>query len=418
MRNQLTEKSTALKIHNKKQQTDVWRGIFREPLGLRTLPEKQCPWDSPRMFIHMISGARNPVNISGASSLHITRGSDSIYTAKSILNKSSRTLLLELGSMLCAFKRSTRVLIGHTKTGDPRAFSPLCDLSDTQDSAVDEEDELSFGDLVKDTCEKRKGGCTMKAFQSRLPHTVALVLTGTAFELQAEKEHSPPHGAKDLGEGVQDTCRKLKTMLLCFYGSIAGLFSKGAQAPVSLEPMAAFKPSCLCVCRPFSLCLVTVPEPAGERLCCEHPEMKVTNGAWEPLTSKVLASAKNRLINALMLLETDVANYVLLEEPDCTTVEKSITRTKRAEKIGKLQNQENGGQHAEDQHLALELMFRRLKLDPALLTQQWECIVRHLTQKIEGRVPHPPAEIYPVPHAEATGPKSHLPLVSEHSRDT
>ena len=73
----------------------------------------------------------------------------------------------------------------------------------------------SFGDLVKDTCEKRKGGCTMLAFQSRLPHTVALVLTGTAFEIQAEKEHSPPHGAKDLGEYVQDTCRKLKTMLLC-----------------------------------------------------------------------------------------------------------------------------------------------------------------------------------------------------------
>lgn len=35
------------------------------------------------------------------------------------------------------------MLIGHTKTGDPRAFSPLCDLSDTQDSAIDEEDELS-----------------------------------------------------------------------------------------------------------------------------------------------------------------------------------------------------------------------------------------------------------------------------------
>lgn len=90
----------------------------------------------------MISGARNPVKISGASSLHITRGSDSIYTEKSILNKSNKTLLLELGSMLCAFKRSTRVLIGHKKTGDHCAFSPLCDLSDTQDSAIDEEDEL------------------------------------------------------------------------------------------------------------------------------------------------------------------------------------------------------------------------------------------------------------------------------------
>lgn len=50
--------------------------------------------------------------------------------------------------------------------------------------------------------------------------------------------------------------------------------------------------------------------------------------------------------------------------------------------------------------------------------QQWECIVRHLTHKIEGRDPHPPAEIYQVPHAEAMGPKSHLPLVSERSRDT
>ena len=69
----------------------------------------------------------------------------------------------------------------------------------------------SSGTLVR----RERGGCTMQAFQSRLKHTVALVLTGTAFEIQAEKEHSPPHGAKDLGEGVQDTCRKLKTMLLC-----------------------------------------------------------------------------------------------------------------------------------------------------------------------------------------------------------
>lgn len=50
--------------------------------------------------------------------------------------------------------------------------------------------------------------------------------------------------------------------------------------------------------------------------------------------------------------------------------------------------------------------------------QQWECIVRHLTQKIEYRVPRPPAEISQVPHAEAAGPMSHLPPVSERSRDT
>lgn len=83
----------------------------------------------------------------------------------------------------------------------------------------------SFGDLVKDTCDKRKRGCTVQAFQSRLPHMVALVLTGTAFELQAEKAHSPPHGAKDLGEGVQDTCRKLKTVLLYV------IFSRGNYPP-------------------------------------------------------------------------------------------------------------------------------------------------------------------------------------------
>lgn len=42
----------------------------------------------------------------------------------------------------------------------------------------------------------------------------ALVPTGRSFELQAKKKYSPPLGAKDFGEYVQDTCRKLKTVLL------------------------------------------------------------------------------------------------------------------------------------------------------------------------------------------------------------
>lgn len=42
--------------------------------------------------------------------------------------------------------------------------------------------------------------------------------------------------------------------------------------------------------------------------------------------------------------------------------------------------------------------------------QQWECIVIHLTQKIEYRVPDPSAEIYQVPHAEVLSHTYHLAL--------
>lgn len=74
------------------------------------------------------------------------------------------------------------------------------------------------------------------------------------------------------------------------------------------------------------------------------------------------------IYNAFWVL-SPIPSLVSLPPQDCTTVDKSTTKTKYAEEIGKLQNQGNEGQHAEDQHLALELMFRRLKLDPALLTQ-------------------------------------------------